>query len=154
MTPEITTGAGWRLAKFRQTLIMHVLQKLQLRLCLWHVSINITKIWLCCLFCVMSDFVLSFMDMGIQVFVHAGLLCNKWNIFKALWLFFFLSKYFCCDLGLRTGLYFPLNSWNISVLPQWKPPRNVVLYQSTGCVPTFELLCQLDAGFQGNTSSG
>lgn len=120
------------LAKFRQTLIMHVLQKLQLLLCLWHVRISITKIWLCCLFCVMSDFVLSLMDMGIQVFMHAGLLCNKWNIFKALWLFlFFLSKYFCCDLGLRTGLpYFPLNSWNISVLPQWKPPRNVVLYRS------------------------
>lgn len=145
MAPEITTGAGSRQ--------IHMCCKncTWLWLCLCHdASINITLICFCCLFCVMSDFVLSLMDMGLQVFVHAGLLCNKRHFLKSCVFFcFFVNTLTVAVIGDygRDSVhlpYAPLNSENISVLPQWKPPRNIVLYQSTGCVPPFKLVYQLD----------
>lgn len=134
MAPEITTGAGCLIRvspnPVRQTLKMHALQKLHLWLCLRHdVSISITKIWFFCLFYVIIGFFLSLMDMALQVNVHAVLLCNKQNFFKALcvcFCFFFLNRNNVTvavigDYG-RVSVYFPyapLISENIS----GKPPR-------------------------------
>lgn len=57
--------------------------------------------------CFMSSlfFVLSLMDMGWQIFMHAGLLCYK-QFFLKPYVVFFSSKYFysCGDRGLWTGL--------------------------------------------------
>lgn len=156
MAPETTNGAGWRIRvspnPVRQTLKTYVLQKLHLWLCLRNdVSISITLIWFCCLFCVIIDFVLNLMDIGLQVFVHAGLLCNE-NFLKSR----VLSKCFdsCCYWGLWMGLSTPplcsIKQWELFCPPSMKTSQKCCPVS----VPPSKLVYQLDAGFQGPTSSG